>query len=412
MTEPRLEILPIRPAAKANESTTLDVLVRISPPTPEVHVLRPPINLGLVLDHSGSMAVGKKMEFAREAAVFAVRQLLPADRVSVTIFDEIVETIVPNTAAVEKESIVRKIEQVQPDGSTALHGGWAEGARQVAGNRIPEGLNRVLILSDGLANVGLTDPAVIAGEARGMVSRGVGTTTLGVGDDYHEDLMQAMAQAGDGNYYYIETPRQLSDIFQTELQGLMATLGQKVSLGLEPRNGVEVLDVFNDFEAMENGRRKLPNLVAGMPLSVVVRLRVPPLPGAEELCRVRLAWDEPRAEGRRSLRETLVLPSVDPAAWEALPEHAEVREQAALLMAARAKKEAIRALDRGDLAQTHAMVAASRDWAMSVPASASTLEELDALKLIEDDLKTGSLSKFRKKAGYQLWSRQRGKPTS
>ena len=276
MPIPELDVVPLRRAVRSDMATTLDVLVRIVPPAPEVHFVRPPINLGLVLDHSGSMSTGKKMAHAREAAVFAVQQLQPTDRVSVTIFDDTVETIVPNTPATDRAGIIRLLQGVQPGGSTALHAGWAEGGDQVGRHRIAEGLNRVILLSDGLANVGLTDPNAIAAEVKAMSRKQVGTTTMGVGSDYNEDLMEAMATSGDGNYYYIEDPRQLPDIFQTELQGLMATSGQKVSLGLEPQNGVTVSDVLNDLEKDESGRLMLSNLVAGNPISVVVRLNVPP----------------------------------------------------------------------------------------------------------------------------------------
>ena len=90
-----IEVIPARPAVRDDAATTLDILVRITPPLPEIHVLRPPINLGIVLDRSGSMSEGRKMEHAREATVFAIRQLLPTDRVSITVFDDQVETIAP-----------------------------------------------------------------------------------------------------------------------------------------------------------------------------------------------------------------------------------------------------------------------------------------------------------------------------
>ena len=146
----------------------------------------------------------------------------------------------------------------------------------------------MLLLSDGLANVGVVDPNTIAAEARGLAARGVGTTTMGVGDDYNEDLMEAMARAGDGRYYYIESPAQLVDIFQTELQGLMDTLGQKVSLGLEPKAGAAVADVLNDLEKAPTGRLMLPNLVVDMPVLVVVRLNLPPSPAGSTCW--RSAW--------------------------------------------------------------------------------------------------------------------------
>ena len=167
MQPPRIEIIPSRPAVWLDEITILDVLVRITPPVPEIHFLRPPINLGIVLDRSGSMTTSQKMVHAREAACFAVSQLLPTDRVSVTIYDDQIETIVPSAPVVDKPGVVAKIRGILPRGSTALHAGWAAGAEQVAEHVAWDALNRVLLLSDGLANVGVTDPDAIASGCQG-----------------------------------------------------------------------------------------------------------------------------------------------------------------------------------------------------------------------------------------------------
>jgi len=408
---PELEVVPLRRAVRSDMATTLDVLVRISPPAPEVHFVRPPINLGLVLDHSGSMSTGKKMSYAREAAAFAVGQLQPTDRVSVTIFDHTVKTIVPNAPATDRAGVIQLLHGVQPGGSTALHAGWAEGGDQVSRHRIAEGLNRVILLSDGLANVGLTDPNAIAGEVKAMSRKQVGTTTMGVGSDYNEDLMEAMARSGDGNYYYIEDPRQLPDIFQTELHGLMATSGEKVSLGLEPQDGVTVSDVLNDLEKNEFGRLMLSNLVAGIPISVVVRLNVPPLCTTGDLCRFRLAWDDPKGGSRQSHRVSLTLPAVPAEQWDCLPDDHAVLEQVALLMAARAKKEATQALDRGDIAGTQGFLAHAMMLTASAPASPMTAQELEEIAKLETELDGGDLKKFRKEASWQRYKRGRGGPS-
>jgi Ca-activated chloride channel homolog len=370
------------------------------------------LNLALVLDHSGSMAAGRKMAHAREAAAFAVQQLLPSDRLSVTIFDDAVETIVPSAPVRDKTDILRRIEGIQPDGSTALFAGWKEGGEQARRHRLDNGLNRVLLLSDGLANVGLTDPGAIVAEVKALAGRGVGTTTLGVGVDYNEDLMEAMARGGDGNYYFIESPRQLSDIFQTELLGLMATVGQKVSLGVEPQHGVRVADVLNDFDPTSSGRLMLPNLIVGVPVGVLLRLNVPPLGRASELVQLRLAWDEPRHTGRQALRILLSLPTVPLARWEALPADPVVQEHVALLMAARAKQEAARALERGDIGTTMAMVAQSRLLASSVLSSPQTKKELEDIAAIEASLQRGDVGTFNKLAKFQRWLRGRSRPSS
>jgi Ca-activated chloride channel family protein len=411
MPEPKIELIPIRNGLRSDGPTTLDVLVRIIPPTPEVHFVRPPINLGLVIDRSGSMAGAKKMDYARAAACFAVEQLLPSDQISVTIFDSEVETIAPNAPAVDKPGLIRRIGEINPRGATALHAGWKEGGNQVEKGRLSEGLNRVILLSDGLANEGVTDPNAIAADVRALAARGVGTTTMGLGDDYNEDLMQAMGEAGDGNYYYIESPVQLVDIFHTEMMGLMANLGQKVSLGLEPEGGSEVVEVLNDLERNALGRLMLPNLVVGIPIPVVVRLKIPPTSREAEVCRFRLAWDDPHGEGRRTLRASLVLPVLPSTEWEALANDPEVAEQVALMMAARAKKEAIAAYDRGDMLGTMGMVDLAYNQTMAMPGSPMIRKELDEIAKLKADLAQGEGAKFRKRSAWQAFTRKRGQDT-
>lgn len=152
-----------------------------------------------------------------------------------------------------------------------------EGSLQVSHHLNSEQLNRVILLSDGLANAGETNPDVICSNVHGLMKHGVSTSTMGIGNDFNEDLIEAMAKSGDGNYYYIESPDSLPTIFQAELQGIMATMGSKVSLGIEPSRNIEVLDVFNDLSKTMYGRYKLPNLIMGNEIDVVVRLKIPPI---------------------------------------------------------------------------------------------------------------------------------------
>lgn len=407
---PLVEVIPRKAAVCRDEPVVLDVLVRITPPQPEVHFSRPSINLALVLDRSGSMAEGKKMSHACQAAVFAVEQLLPTDRVSVTTFDNLVETVVPAGPVVDKPGVVRKIQGIRPRSQTDLHAGWAEGARQAESGRADTGVNRVILLSDGQANAGVTDPNKIAADVRGMAAQGVTTTTMGVGESYNEDLLEAMARAGDGRYYYVETPVQLADIFQTELHGLMATTGQKVSLGIVPAAGVTITDLPNDFQRLPTGRLMLPSLTIGMPVPVLVRLNVPARPADTDgpLCTFRLAWDEPSGGPRCVIAfELRPLPAVARDAWNALSEHPDVREQEAVLMAARAQIEASRALERGDV--TGSRVARARSLASAVPGTVTTEEILHTLGEIETHLEEGDIDQMTKKAKFGSYSWQHGR---
>ena len=411
MQGPRIELTPLRAAVCSDAPVTLDVLVRIIPPAPEAPLKRPTLNIGLVLDRSGSMAGGGKMDYARQAAVFAVEQLLPTDRVSVTIFDDVVETPVPSTLATDKAHVASLIRRIEPRGSTALHAGWKAGAEQVLGNLVAGGLNRVLLLSDGLANAGVTDPNAIAADAQAVARGGVSTTTLGLGSDYNEDLMEDMAKGGDGNYYFIETPRQLADIFQTELHGLMATAGQKVSLGVEPAADARVSDVLNDFETNEYGRYKLPHLIVGMPILVVVRVIVP-ASGGGEVCGFRLAWDDPRRSGRQVMRASLVMPAVPASLWEDLEVSPEVREQVALLMAARRGKRRSAPSTGATPARPSAYLLGATQMMACCPASPATTQEMEQLDALRLELAEGDQKLFRKRSAGQAHQRRQSKPSS
>lgn len=406
MKQPQIEVIPIRGAVRSDAPVTLDVILRITPPAPEVQVQRPALNLGLVLDRSGSMRSQNKIGFARDAAIYAVQQLLPRDRVSVTIFDDEVETLVPSTLGESKGRIVELIQRVQPGGSTALHGGWQEGARQVRQHLLAAGLNRVLLLSDGLANVGETNADAIATEVNSLAKEGVSTTTMGVGDDYNEDLMEAMARSGDGNYYYIESPQQLADMFQSELKGLMATFGNMVSLGIEPQETVVLADVLNDLERLPTGRLKLPNLIAGMPIIVLVRLNVPPAGEERELCRFRVAWNAPKQPERRKMNASLRLPSVDAATWDSLAPALEVWERAALLVMARYKKQATMCLEREDRDGAIRALQEAKQLLASAPDTPEMRQEAQALAEIEEYLASGAWVKFLKHAKYQTYRRR------
>lgn len=409
MKPPAIELVPLRPAVRSDAPTALDVLVRITPPAAEARTARPALNVGLVIDRSGSMGGQNKIGFARDAAAFAVRELAPTDRVSLTIFDDKVETLAPNAPASDRDRLLRLIAGIHPGGSTALHGGWAEGAKQVTSHLVPGGLNRVLLLSDGLANVGESRPDAIANDVHAAAGKGVSTTTLGLGNEYNEDLLEAMARSGDGNYYYVESPRQLAAIFQTELQGLTATVGTEALLALEPALGVTVADVLNDLDRDPDGRCKLPNLVSGFPVLVVLRLEIPPAGGERRVITVRLEWTAPGTGAKQSATAGLTLPAIPSANWGRLAPDLDVQERAALLVVARMKKAATRALDHGNPAEARRLLAEARALLTGLPQTAEVGNEIQSLAELDAMLERGDFSGSSKRAKHEAYSRRHSK---
>lgn len=401
MPTPHIDLIPLRTAVGRETSTTLDVLIKITPPELEPVAERPDINLGLVIDRSGSMKAANKLAYAKAAATYAVQQLLPRDRVSVTIYDTLVQTLIPSTAVTNKLAIIQQIEQIQAGSSTALHAGWLEGSMQVSQHFNPQQLNRVVLLSDGLANVGETNPDVIASDVHGLADRGVSTSTMGVGDQFDEELLEAIALSGDGNYYYIDSPEQLPDIFDVELQGLTATVGSRVTLTIQPQAGVTVVDVLNDLERTPTGEIKLPNLIASSPFLAVVRLKVPAAESCD-LCQVRLSWNAPDVAERQTAEATLTLPRVSAQALAELSLNHEVQEQVAILMAARAQREAAEQVRSGHVESARFMMQSGLAQACSLPASAPAKREIErTFSHLSAQLDDQDYDKFRKTSRYE-----------
>jgi Ca-activated chloride channel family protein len=412
---PTTEFRALKPALIAGRLQELTLLIRLHPaPAPQRSGTRLPLNLSLVLDRSGSMS-GEPLETAKGAIVAALRQLQAQDRVSVVSFDDEVRVEVPSGPVRDLDALIAQVMRIESGGSTALYDGWMEGATQVAAHLNREGLNRVILLSDGKTNCGLRDHTEIARRVAGLTERGVSTTTLGFGRRYDETLLLGMATAGDGNFEHIETASSLPTFFESELQGLTRTSGRTVSLGLEPNPeyGAQVLDVLNDLAKNNLGRYQLGNLVEGQPVNVVVKMKLS-VPAQSEVplgvTRVRLAWTG--LDGvRRKVRAQLDLPVLSQAEYDALPEDPEVVEAALLLSMAQRQRLAIEAMDQGDRAGARNYVSDVVGIAQSVPSpsaemSASLLEsqELQRLYLEGDELMA------RKRAVSQSHSRSQSKP--
>ena len=380
--QPSIRFRPLRPAVAADGATTLDLLITVSAPTlpPELQSRpRPPLNLALVIDRSGSMS-GSKLSYARKAARFLAGELTERDRLAIVTFDDEINVLVPSQPVRDPLLFISAINTIQAGGCTALFDGWLAGATQVAQQLDPTGLNRVLLLSDGQANEGLTDPAAIASKVEGLTQRGISTSAFGLGSGFDEDLMGAIAAAGDGTLAQIESPKQLADLYASELKGLATTLGRKVSLGIRTKGGAELVDVLNDLPLTSAGNHQLPNLRYGQELSVAMRLQLPAWAPNQEIASVRLAWDATQQKGRQELRDSLTLPVKPQAELAGLAVDEAVAEQLALLRANRERRQAIEALDQGNLHAAAASLASIDQHLAALPQSDAVVRERQLLK--------------------------------
>lgn len=205
---------------------------------------RPPVNTAIVIDRSGSMG-GDKIARAREAAIAAVERLRDDDIVSVILYSDSATVLVPATKATDRPSIIEKIRGVTAGGSTALFAGVSKGAAEVQKFMDEESVNRVILLSDGKANVGPKSPSELERLGTSLVKQGISVSTLGLGLGYNEDLMSRLAAAGSGNHVFVEQADDLVAVFQKEFNDLMSVVASEFEIHAKVAEGIRPVRVLN-----------------------------------------------------------------------------------------------------------------------------------------------------------------------
>ncbi len=201
------------------------------------------VDLVVVLDRSGSMA-GQKIDDARQAIIQMLRRLSPEDRLSLVVYDTAIQTLFPLTPMTEaqRRRFATLVEQVMPGGGTNLGGGLSAGIDAL--RQVPsEGRQRkVILISDGLANHGLTDPAALGQMASGAAVQRIAVSTVGVGLDFNEALMTALADYGAGRYHFLENPNAFAAVLAHEFETARDVAAAGLELRIPLKHGLQVVD--------------------------------------------------------------------------------------------------------------------------------------------------------------------------
>lgn len=322
------------------------ILTTLSGDTPPV---RAPINVILVLDRSGSMS-GHPLAAAINAACSFAGFLGSGDRLGVVAFDDDV-TVVHAPGQAGDVAAQDAISRIQAGGSTNLSGGWLK-AYELAKQGMVEGVNRIVMLTDGAANAGITDLQALTAMVRSGAESGVSTTCIGFGAGFNEDLLQALGREGRGNYWYVERDDQMSGVFEGEIEGLVALAAQNVVVEvrlLHPRAaGVSFLQRYPVTQTADGWSASLGDLYATSPLALGLIIHVDDVGslGVVPVAEVRCIADVVLKDGieHRTITQQVIanLDGVD---------HPEPVVERSFLRfaAAAAREEAIRLADQGDM---------------------------------------------------------------
>lgn len=237
---------------------------------------RAPVNVAFVLDKSGSMQ-GEKIRHAKDAAILAIDKLHNDDIVSVVLYDSVVQVLVPATKVSDRDAIYNAIQRIEANGSTALFAGVSKGADELKKFLDKNRVNRIVLLSDGLANVGPASSDELGELGQSLGAEGIAVSTIGLGLGYNEDLMVQLAQSSDGNHMFAEQPADLEVAFRSEFGDVLSVVAQDVDVTITCTDGIRPIRVIGR-EADIEGQKihlSLNQLYSEQTKYVIVEVEVP-----------------------------------------------------------------------------------------------------------------------------------------
>jgi Ca-activated chloride channel family protein len=392
----------------------LHVMLELTAP-PAVRTERKPLDIVVVLDRSGSMS-GAPLEAVTRATAQLLRLAAPDDRIGVVAFDDTVELVLP-LAHHEATAAGRRVREVRAGGSTNLSAGWLKGLEMLVASPRPEALRRVIVLTDGHANAGIVGQDNLVSLVKSGHAQSITTSFIGFDDGYDEQLLTALADAGRGNEYWCDGPDQAAAVFADEFQGLASVVAQNISVELTPTAQVATATILNEFPITDipggGVQVALGDAYGEEVRRVVAAFHLRPIiaSGPVDVATLTIRW---AATADEVALHTVTLPvtvtaGTDPVGHDPGADP-RVHEEVLVLQAARTRKEAREAAERGDFTVGSALLMES---ARLLSSSASpNVDMIDELRMDADQLSRAIWSaKDSKRQWARAQSVQRGRRT-
>jgi len=394
------------------------VFLQLSITTPNIGTTkRRPMNLSVVLDRSGSMGDESKMEQAKKALYSLIDQLHNEDILSLVIYDDVIEVLKSAGRVGNKSELKRLIQRVHPRGSTNLGGGMVEGFRQAERFANREYSNRVILLSDGLANTGITDSRELGRIARRYRSKSITLTSMGVGLDYNENLMMSLAEYGGGNYYFIESSHSLASIMKKEFNLMSSIVARNAALELTLGKGVVLRDVIGYESGSATDRYTLPigELYSSDRREFTVELEIPEGSQSSFVASGTLRYDSDEAFMQNTPSFSTTIHYTTELA--VIEKNRDLKTQAKADIAVSTKKieRAMEALDEGKPEEAAKEIDDARQMILSSPAAGSSAgasmlgEQASKLDSFQNTLKDSDARKAKKAIQYENYKTQKQK---
>ncbi len=355
-----------RPVALANSITREGLLIEIT--GAQTATGRAPLNLCLVIDRSGSME-GTPLEYVKRACSYVVDLLSEQDVLSIVTFEETVEVLMPPRKIVNKQLVKEHLNRLTPGNTTNLYDGLVLGVQQVTSVNLPGYQSHLMLFTDGEPTVGIKDFSTIVGAAARAKEHQFHITALGFGPDYNEELLAGIARRSGGQYYYIDRPERIPEIFQQELQRLMTVVARNLKLEVQLARWVQVRQAFGG-ELHLCGRTAELSLVdveRGSQLTPVLELEFPNHPaGTYRIARLKLTYEDNLTGRTETLTGEAVLEFVTDPARANVPQDPRVANELQLAVTSRALEKTIMGMRTQQLSQMQALQELERTRALLI----------------------------------------------